>query len=158
MKTKVLLFKDNKCVAPNYQIDGYYLKAPVNAKEVNGNLTFVDVRSLPIENVISQSTELIDSNAVFVIDDIKTGIFIKAVNSNAKISFYSEVYSEELIAFLTVNKFDLTIKYTCLAPERIQKLQANNVKVNGVFLKRFDEAEILKFWRLDYFTILPEIK
>jgi hypothetical protein len=50
------------------------------------------------------------------------------------------------------------MKYTALAPERIQKFQNAGVKVNGYILTREDEVGVLKFWNCDFITIDKNIK
>lgn len=119
--------------------------------------TFIDLCSLsPSEGL--EVSRLAPKNSTFVVDDVMKAIFIKSVNPNAKISYYLDGYNETLIPIIKANGFDVSVKYTALAPERIDKFHDFGAKVNSKTLSRLDEVGVLKFWKVDFITIIPQIK
>ena len=119
--------------------------------------TFIELCSLsPSEGL--EVSRLAPKNSTFVVDDVMKAIFIKSVNPNAKISYYLDGYNETLIPIIEANGFDVSVKYTALAPERIDKFHDFGAKVNGKTLSRLDEVGVLKFWKVDFITIIPQIK
>ena len=119
--------------------------------------TFIDLCNLsPSEGL--EVSRLAPKNSTFVVDDVMKAIFIKSVNPNAKISYYLDGYNETLIPIIEANGFDVSVKYTALAPERIDKFHDFGAKVNGKTLSRLDEVGVLKFWKVDFITIIPQIK
>ena len=118
---------------------------------------FIDLCSLS-PNDGFEVCKLAPLNSTFIVDDIVKAVFIKSVNPSAKISYYLDGYKEELLPFIKANGFDVTVKYTALAPERIEKFHQIGAKVNGATRSRLDEVGVLKFWNTDYITIIPQIK
>ncbi len=160
MDTKVLLKISCQSDFNKYNgsYDGVYFINPLNYYcNVEDKEVFFDVRSLtPIDALEFSKTA--PFNSTFVVDSVMKATFIKSVNSSCKISFYFEAYDQTLIDFISVNNFDVTIKYTTLAPERVNKIHGVASKVNSVFVSRFDELGVLKFYNADYVTITPDIK
>lgn len=161
METKILLnvndANDYHLYKGEYQ--GVYFSNPTSFctapvdKEV-----FYDVRSLTDNEALEFAKSLTTKNPTFVVDNVMKAIFIKAVKDDSKISFYTDKYDASLLEFISVNKFDLTIKYTLLAPERVNLIHKLNVKINGVFLSRLDEVDVLKYYLTDYVTVNSNIK
>ncbi len=148
----------------NGEYDGVYIKFPseipfedILAFFDREKQVFIDLTNLSASNCLKFVSSL-DKPAVYVVDDIQKAIFIKTVNAQANINLYYDGYDDVIVSFLSCNKFNLTVKYTALAPERIEKLQKAGVKVNGYVLSRLDEVGVLKFWNVDYITVTPDIK
>jgi hypothetical protein len=146
------------------QFDGVYVKVtpqtPVDDILTlidGGKQVFFDFSSLPANHCLGFAKNL-EKEVTFVVDDFQKAIFIKSVRANADIHIFYDGFDEMLVPFLSVNKFSVTMKYTALAPERIQKFQNAGVLVNGYILTREDEVGVLKFWNCDYITIDKNIK
>ena len=160
MNFKILLKVENETDFQIYKgdYDGVYFSnaltyiCPVANKEV-----FIDVSNLSPALALEVS-KTAPINATFVVDDVVKAVFIKSVNDKAKISYKLESYNENLLPFIKANGFDVTVKYTALAPERIEKFHQIGAKINGATLSRLDEAQVLDFWKTDYVTIIPQIK
>ena len=138
--------------------DGVYFSSPnLFICEVVDKEIFIDLTSLsPAEGL--EVAKSAPSNSTFIVDDVIKAVFIKSVNANAKISYYLDSYNESLLPIILTNGFDVSVKYTARAPERIKKFHSVNAKVNGLTLSRLDEVGVLKFWNTDYITIIPDIK
>lgn len=158
--SKILLKVSSELDFESYkgEFDGVYFSSPKTyISSHNKCETFIDLCGLsPSEGL--EVANLAPENSTFVVDDVMKAIFIKSVNPTAKISYCLDGYSENLIPIIKANGFDVTIKYTALAPERIQKFHDFGAKVNGETLSRLDEVGVLKFWKVDYITIIPQIK
>ena len=128
---------------PDFELDGKELF--INAVNLSPSECFAIALKAP-------------KNSVFVCEDTMKAAFIKSACQTAKISFYTENYNPNLIPFLEANGFDVTIKYTALAPERIAAFQSANAKVNGTLVKRLDEVGVLKYWNTDYVTVTKDAK
>ncbi len=160
MNCKILLKVENQIDFETYKgdYDGVYFSnpltyiCPVIDKEV-----FIDVSNVSPTLSLNLS-KTAPQNATFVVDDVVKAVFIKSVNDKAKISYKLESYNENILPFIKANGFDVTVKYTTLAPERIEKFHQIGAKLNGATLSRLDEAGVLDFWKIDYVTIIPQIK
>lgn len=148
----------------NGEYDGVYVKlnpsVPVDdilTLVSEGKQVFFDFSSLPANHCLGFAKNL-KEDVTFVVDDFQKAIFIKTVRENASIYIFYDGYDEMLVPFLSCNKFNITVKYTALAPERIKKFQDAGVLVNGYILTREDEVGILKFWNVDYITVDKNIK
>jgi hypothetical protein len=142
----------------NGDYDGVYFSNPKEyiSSHDNGE-TFIDLCALSPSDGLEVSRQA-PKNSTFVVDDVMKAIFIKSINPTAKISYYLDGYNENLIPIIKANGFDVTVKYTALAPERIDKFHDVGAKVNGKELSRLDEVGVLKYWQVDYITIIPQIK
>jgi hypothetical protein len=160
MSSKVLFYLENasdlNALTKDYQ--GVYFKTrdDIDIERIL-NLSsdyelFFDTLNLDLNECFMLASKLLSVNATFVCDDIQKCIFIKSVNPNFKISFYQDGYNEDFILLAKANGWDITIKYTALAPERIKKFHDEDIKVNGFLLTRLDEVGILKYWNADYIT------
>ena len=160
MQSKILLKISSADDYKTYggEFDGVYFSSPLTyLEQVENKEVFIDLTSLSPNDGFEVSKQA-PKNATFVVDDVIKAVFIKSVNPNAKISYYLDGYSQSLLPIIKANGFDVTIKYTALAPERIKVLQDMGAKVNGATLSRLDEVGVLKFWNTDYITIIPTIK
>lgn len=160
MESKILLKISNENDFSLYggEFDGVYFSSPKTyLKEVPNKIVFIDLCSLSEYDALEISKRA-PLNAIFVVDDIVKAIFIKSVNESAKISYYLDSFNESLLPLISANGFDVTVKYTTLAPERIEKFKSIGCKINGTTLSRLDEVDVLKFWNTDYITIIPQIK
>ena len=160
MKSKILLkiSSSDDYNLYNGEYDGVYFSNPQTYLEnIENKEVFIDLCSLsPAESLeIAKKTPYCTT---FIVDDIIKAVFVKSVNQNAKISYYLDGYKEELLPFLKANDFNVTIKYTALAPERVDKFHQLDIKVNGATLSRLDEVDVLRFYKTDYITIIPKIK
>ena len=160
MSSKILLKVSSKDDFNRYtgEYDGVYFASPnLFICETPQKEVFLDLLNLsPAEGLeIAKSAPL---NSTFIVDDVIKAVFIKSVNPNAKISYYLDSYNEGILPIILANGFDVSVKYTALAPERIEKFKSVNAKVNGLTLSRLDEVGVLKFWNTDYITIIPDIK
>ena len=160
MSSKVLLKVSSKDDFNKYSgdYDGVYFSMPnLFICQTHNKEVFIDLISLsPTDGLeISKKAPI---NSTFIVDDVIKAVFIKSVNPSAKISYYLDRYDEGLLPLISANGFDVTVKYTALAPERIEKLRSLGAKVNGATLSRLDEVGVLKFWNIDYITIIPDIK
>ncbi len=160
MSSKILLKVSNKEDFDKYNgdYDGVYFSAPnLFICEVDDKEVFIDLINLsPTDGLeISKKAPI---GSTFIVDDVIKAVFIKSVNSIAKVSYYLDKYDEGLLPLISANGFDVTVKYTALAPERIEKFHSVGAKVNGATLSRLDEVGVLKFWNTDYITIIPDIK
>lgn len=122
-----------------------------------GKQVFFDFSSLSATHCLGFAKNL-EKEVTFVVDDFQKAIFIKTARPNANIHIYYDGYDEMLVPFLSCNHFGITIKYTALAPERIEKFKSAGVTVNGYILKRFDEMGVLQFWNCDYITVTKDTK
>ena len=160
MSSKILLKVSNSDDFNIYngEYDGVYFSSPnLFICEVVDKEIFIDLTSLsPTDGL--EVAKSAPQNSTFVVDDIIKAVFIKSVNPNAKISYYLDSYNESTLPIILANGFDVSIKYTALAPERIEKFHSAKAKVNGLTLSRLDEVGVLKFWNTDYITIIPNIK
>ncbi len=160
MDSKILLKISNEKDFSLYggEFDGVYFSSPQTyLTEVSKKEVFIDLRTLsPTEGL--EVSKRVPFNSTFVVDDIIKAVFIKSVNPSAKISYYLDGFREELLPLIKANGFNVTIKYTALAPERIEKFHQLGVKVNGETLSRLDEVGVLRFYNTDYITIIPQIK
>lgn len=141
------------------EFDGVYVKltpqTPVDDILTlidGGKQVFFDFCSLSPSHCLGFAKNL-EKDVTFVVDDFQKAIFIKTVRKDADIHIFYDGYDEMLVPFLSCNKFNLTVKYTALAPERIAKLSDAGVAVNGYILSREDEVGILKYWNCDYITV-----
>ncbi len=148
----------------NGEYDGIYVKFPTDipledilAFFDRKKQVFIDLTNLSASNCL-RLVSSIDKPLIYVVDDIQKAIFIKTANAQANINLYYDGYDDVIVPFLSCNKFNLTVKYTALAPERIEKLQKAGVVVNGYVVSRHDEVGVLKFWNVDYITVTPDIK
>lgn len=160
MKSKILLKVSNENDFLKYQndYDGLYFSNPKNyIADIKDKEVFIDLIDLS-PTLALEVSKTAPMNATFVVDDVIKAVFIKSANENAKISYYLENYNESLLPLIKANGFDVTVKYTALAPERIEKFHKIGAKVNGATLSRLDETQVLDFWNTDYITIIPEIK
>lgn len=157
MDTKLLLYINNEndfSLIEKY--DGAYVELkslpPVDLK---GKELFISAVNLtPAECYALALTA--PKNSTFVCDDAMKAAFIKSALPSAKISFYTEKFDSNLIPYIVANGFDITVKYTALAPERILAFQSVNAKVNGAIVKRLDEVGVLKYWNVDYVTVTKD--
>lgn len=160
MNSKILLKVSNSDDFDIYngEYDGVYFSNPnLFICEATNKEVFIDLLNLsPADGLEIAKTA--PCNATFIVDDVIKAVFIKSVNPNAKISYYLESYNEKILPIISANGFDVTVKYTALAPERIEKFHSLGAKVNGATLSRLDEVGVLKFWNTDYITIIPDIK
>ncbi len=122
-----------------------------------GKQVFFDFSSLTATHCLGFAKNL-EKEVTFVVDDFQKAIFIKTARPTANIHIYYDGYDEMLVPFLSCNKFNLTVKYTALAPERIEKLQNAGIEVNGYIVNRLDELGVLKYWNCPYITIDKNIK
>lgn len=163
MESKILLCASNSAQIENFkgEFDGVYLiysgDLTVIQNTENKEL-FVDITNVDLNATLTLIQSLKDKCPTFVIDDISKAVLIKSFLKDAKISYRLNTFNKDLLPFLSVNGFDVTITYTTLAPERVELFHKAGAKINGVFVKRFDELGVLKFYKTDYITILPEIK
>lgn len=164
--SKILVDIKNLSELESYkgEYDGIYIKFPTDIPldEIlaffdKKKQVFIDLTNLSASNCL-RLVSSINKPVVYVVDDIQKAIFIKTVDDNLNINLYYDGYDDVIVPFLSCNKFNLTVKYTALAPERLQKLQSAGVKVNGYIVSRLDEVGVLKFWNTDYITITPDIK
>ena len=123
----------------------------------DGKQVFFDFSALSATHCLGFAKNL-EKEVTFVVDDFQKAIFIKTARPNANIHIFYDGYDEMLVPFLSCNKFNLTVKYTALAPERIQKLQDAGVTVNGYIVNRLDEMGVLRYWNCDYITVSNDIK
>ena len=160
MNSKILLKVSNSDDFNIYKgdYDGVYFSSPnLFICDMVDKEIFIDLISLsPTDGL--EVAKSAPQNSTFVVDDIIKAVFIKSVNPNAKISYYLDSYNESTLPIILANGFDVSIKYTALAPERIEKFHSAKAKVNGLTLSRLDEVGVLKFWNTDYITIIPNIK
>ncbi|MBE5743123.1 MAG: hypothetical protein E7358_00200 [Clostridiales bacterium] len=164
--SKILVDIKNLTELENFQgeYDGVYIKFPceIPFEDIltffdKEKQVFIDLTNLSASNCLKLVSS-INKPAVYVVDDIQKAIFIKTVSSDINVNLYYDGYDDVIVPFLSCNKFNLTVKYTALAPERIEKLQKAGVKVNGYVVSRLDEVGVLKFWNTDYITVTPDIK
>ncbi|MBQ3234906.1 MAG: hypothetical protein IJA97_01975 [Clostridia bacterium] len=148
----------------NGEYDGVYVKltpeVPVDDILTlidSGKQVFFDFCALPANHCLGFAKNL-EKDVTFVVDDFQKAIFIKTVRKDADIHVFYNGYDDMLVPFLSCNKFNITIKYTALAPERIQKFNDAGIKVNAYIVNRLDEVGVLKFWNCPYITIDKNIK
>ncbi len=148
----------------NKDYDGVYVKltpaVPVDdilTLVDSGKQVFFDFSSLPANHCLGFAKNL-DKKITFVVDDFQKAIFIKSVRSDADIHVFYDGYDDMLVLFLSCNHFGITIKYTALAPERIEKFNSAGVTVNGYIVSREDELGVLKFWNCPFITVDKNIK
>ena len=91
-------------------------------------------------------------------DNFQKAIFIKTVKKDANIHIFYDGYDDTLVPFLACNHFNIKVKYTALAPERIEKFKNAGVEVNGYIVNRLDELGVLQYWNCPYVTIDKNIK
>ena len=164
--SKILVDIKNLSELESYkgEFDGIYVKLPTEipfedilAFFDREKQVFIDLTNLSPSNCLSLVSS-IKKPAVYVVDDIQKAVFIKTADRNVNVNLYYDGYDDVIVPFLSCNKFNLTVKYTALAPERLEKLQKAGVIVNGYVLSRLDEVGVLKFWNCDYITVTPDIK
>lgn len=127
-------------------------------KDKDFNELFVDITTADLNETLKIANSLIGKNATFVVNDISKAVLVKSFNKTAKISYQLNGFNKDILPFLTVNGFDVSITYTTLAPERVDLFHQAGIKVNGSFVKRYDEVGVLKYYNTDYITITPDIK
>ena len=163
MENKILLCASNLAQIENFkgEFDGVYLiysgDLTVIQNTENKEL-FLDITNVDLNQTLTATQSLLGRQVTFVVDDISKAVLVKSFNKTAKISYRLNTFNKDLLPFLTVNGFDVSITYTTLAPERVDIFHQAGIKVNGVFVKRYDELGVLKYYNTDYITILPEIK
>ena len=159
--SKILVNIENLTDLVGFEMDydGVYVKltpqTPVDdilTLTTSGKQVFFDFSSLSASHCLGFAKNL-KEDVTFVVDDFQKAIFIKTVRPNADISVFYDGFDEMLIPFLSVNKFNATIKYTALAPERIEKFVSAGVSVNGYIVTRQDELGVLKYWNCPYITV-----
>ena len=146
------------------EYDGVYVKLNPQVP-VDDILTLVDEQKQVFFDFCSLSpnhclgfAKNLEKDVIFVVDDFQKAIFIKTVRKDANIHIFYDGYDEMLIPFLSCNHFNVTMKYTALAPERIEKFVNAGVDVNGYIVNRQDELGVLKFWNCPYITVDKNIK
>lgn len=161
MNTKILLKVDSKKDFFDYKgdFDGVYFNSPNNYFELlEDKELFIDVTNLSTQETIEVCKKINGARVSFVVDSVMKAVFIKSIIETAKISYYLDGYDREILPFISANRFDVTIKYTALAPERVEELHRHNAKINCVFLSRLDEVDVLKYYLADYVTVVKDVK
>lgn len=163
MESKILLCACDCAEIQNFkgEYDGIYLIYKGDLKVIDfteNKELFVDITEIDLNATLTLIQNLKDKCPTFVIDDISKAVLVKSFLKDAKISYRLNTFNKDLLPFLSVNGFGVSITYTTLAPERVDIFHKAGAKINGVFVKRFDELGVLKFYKTDYITILPEIK
>ena len=123
-----------------------------------GKTLFIDVRDFSAEKILEISLKLIPYSAYFITNSMMQVAFIKSVNPSAKISFYYEKFTPDIIPFITANGFDVSFNYLTLAPERVLAIHNAGAKVNALTLTRSDEVGVLKYYNVDYITVIKNLK
>ncbi|MBO7215173.1 MAG: hypothetical protein J6V66_06755, partial [Clostridia bacterium] len=100
----------------------------------------------------------LEKEVTFVVDNFQKAIFIKTAKKDANIHIFYDGYDDTLVPFLACNHFNIKVKYTALAPERIEKFKNAGVEVNGYIVNRLDELGVLQYWNCPYVTIDKNIK
>ena len=158
METKILLKYERSCEDMSAYHGFYFDDESVNYDAFIGKEIFIDVRTFSTEKVLEISNSLSGLDVTFITDSVMQVAFIKSANSNARISFYYEKFSDDVIPFILANGFDVTFNYQTLAPERVLALHNAGKKVTAMLLTRQDEVGVLKYYNVDYIVVTKDIK
>lgn len=158
METKLIVKYERGCEDMSAYQGFYFDDESVNFDAFIGKELFIDVRNFSSQKVLEIASTLTFPEVYFVTNSMMQVAFIKSVNPSAKISFYYEKFTPEVIPFITANGFDVTFNYLTLAPERVLLVHNAGKKVNAMLLTRSDEVGVLKYYNVDYITAIKDLK